>query len=351
MSKPTIERSLKFIRLLIGVSIAYVLIHITISYTGVNVWEEIIKANHFLLVFSLLFYSGSLYLSIERLNILLCIQNIQIHKWDITKLTMIGIFFSLVIPGAVSGDLIKMVYLAKQSEKKKTEAVLTIFLDRVIGMLGLMVVTAALILWYLPWINKLGSHYKYIQSAILGLGLGSIFGVLTFFLLLLQSYKKIKFTGKLYGWVHSKLPQKLLLLVDRLIVAIDLYQNNVKVILKTILLSMLIHIWLGANLFLVGRCVGESIMNLRDYMLASQVGNLIAVLPITPGGVGTRDIGAAIILKTLGAIPEMAGVIPIIMTLIIIFWRLVGGGFFIFSNFPKSKIKENIIVSKRENPL
>ena len=351
MGSAAIGRGLKFIRITIGLGLAYILIHLTINSTGANVWTEMVRANRLLLLLSLLFYSSSIYLSVERLNILLSIQNIKIGKWNITKLSMIGNFFSLIIPGGVSGDLVKMVYLAKQTKKRKAEAVLTIFLDRVIGMLGLMIVAAAIIFWFLPQIDNVDLQHQPIQSAILGLGIGSISGVLIFFLLLMQSFKKGgKKPGKIYEWIRSKLPPKIFLLVDRLIAALALYRNNRVVIVKTLLLSICIHLSLGVNLFLVGWCVGENIIRLRDYILATQIGNLIGVLPITPGGVGLRDISTALILKTQGALPEMAGVIPIVMTLIIIFWRLIGCGFFIFSNFSKSEISKGMIISKRENP-
>ena len=118
MGSAVIDRGLKFIRITIGLGLAYILIHITINSTGANVWTEMVKANRLLLLLSLLFYSSSIYLSVERLNILLSIQNIKIGKWNIIKLSMIGNFFSLIIPGGVSGDLVKMVYLAKQTKKK-----------------------------------------------------------------------------------------------------------------------------------------------------------------------------------------------------------------------------------------
>lgn len=351
MRKHIKKRTLRFIRLLTGVFIAYGLIYITINTTGANVWEEIIKANRFLLIFSLIFYGGLLYLTVERLNILLDVQNIQLLRWDLVKLTMVGNFFSLVIPGPVSGDLIKMIYLANQVESKKTESMITVFMDRVIGILGLLVVSAAMILLFLPRFGNIGTHYQYIKLAILGLGLVSIFGILIFFLLLEKSHRKSKVIGMIYKFLFRKSPKKILSFIDRIIDALELYRNSKKTILKALLLSILIHIGGGVNLFVIGRSVGEIIVNFSDYMLISQVGNLIALLPITPGGVGIRDIGAAVIMKMLGALPEMAGVIPIILTLIIIFWRLVGCGFFIVSDFSKSKVKENIIVSKRENPL
>ncbi|UCG07152.1 MAG: flippase-like domain-containing protein [Desulfobacterales bacterium] len=346
MESSKIERGIKFIKLLTGVGIAYALIHMLIRYTGADLWEEIARANRWLLLLAVLWFSGSIYFLVERLYILLRIQGIHLSRWDVARVSMISFFINIVIPGAVSGDLIKMIYVAKQAKKKEAEALLTIFWDRVIGMVGLMVVATLIILIYLPRILSLEAQYYYLQMAILTVGLGCLLGGLLFFLLLLQSYRKNSSAGRLFEWVHSKIPKKIIPIVDRLTAAINLYRNNLNVILKTLFLSVLNHFWMSTNLFLIGWCVGEHIMQLGDYILATQVGNLIAVLPITPGGIGTRDAGSALIFQALGSQMTKAGVIPVMMTFVILFWRLVGGWFFIFSKSSKVSTSESYLPSE-----
>ena len=53
-------------------------------------------------------------------------------------LGFIGNLFNLVIPGAVGGDLIKATYLA-QMEIKRTQAVASMVIDRILGLLGLFI--------------------------------------------------------------------------------------------------------------------------------------------------------------------------------------------------------------------
>jgi len=57
-----------------------------------------------------------------------------------TRLTWLGLFFSAVLPGSVTGDLVKLVY-AKDLDKKltKTYLVMSALLDRIIGLSGLFV--------------------------------------------------------------------------------------------------------------------------------------------------------------------------------------------------------------------
>ena len=51
-------------------------------------------------------------------------------------LGFIGNVFNLVIPGAVGGDLIKAAYLVRM-HVKKTQAIASMVIDRIIGLLGL----------------------------------------------------------------------------------------------------------------------------------------------------------------------------------------------------------------------
>jgi hypothetical protein len=53
-------------------------------------------------------------------------------------LGFIGSLYNLVIPGAVGGDLIKAAYLAKM-DVKRTQAIASLVIDRVIGLLGLFI--------------------------------------------------------------------------------------------------------------------------------------------------------------------------------------------------------------------
>jgi uncharacterized protein (TIRG00374 family) len=199
-------------------------------------------------------------------------------------------------------------------------------------MLGLMIVAIVLIVYYCPKIISLEDEYQYIQLAIMGVGFLSILIVIVFFLVFLKSYKNYFYSWIVYKWVTSKLPQKISTLINRIVDAFDLFKNNIKIIFKAILFSILVHIWLGANLFFVGKCVDEKMLKFSEYLLATQVSNLIAIIPITPGGIGIRDIGTASLLKIFGALPQMAGIITILMTFIIVFWRFVGCGFFIVCN-------------------
>jgi uncharacterized protein (TIRG00374 family) len=56
-------------------------------------------------------------------------------------LGLIGIVFNSAIPGAVGGDLVKAAYLGRM-QIKRTQAIASMVIDRIIGLLGLFILGA-----------------------------------------------------------------------------------------------------------------------------------------------------------------------------------------------------------------
>ncbi len=65
------------------------------------------------------------------------------------RLGLIGYYFSMFLPGSVGGDVIKAACVARE-QKRRTVAVATVLLDRVIGLIGLfcLVLVVGAILWF-----------------------------------------------------------------------------------------------------------------------------------------------------------------------------------------------------------
>ncbi|MCK5883549.1 MAG: flippase-like domain-containing protein, partial [Bacteriovoracaceae bacterium] len=67
----------------------------------------------------------------------------------ITWLTWVGIFFSTFLPGAVTGDIIKLVYARELDDHlNKTFLVTSALFDRILGMFGLLFIMGSTSLFY-----------------------------------------------------------------------------------------------------------------------------------------------------------------------------------------------------------
>ena len=105
-----------------------------------------------------------------RLVWMLGVQNVTMSYWNAFKLTYAGNFFNFALPGFFGGDLIKAYYVSRFTHQK-TEAVTTIFLDRLVGLSGLMVVATGTFL--IAW-NR--DEWQPGYRTALATGLGLIWG-------------------------------------------------------------------------------------------------------------------------------------------------------------------------------
>lgn len=125
-----------------------------------------------LLIAILLFMPVPLF-SAVRLVWMLAIQDVRLRLWNSIKLTFAGNFFNFALPGTTGGDLIKAYYVTRFTDRK-TEAVTTIFLDRVIGLLSVVLMAGVLIL-FTPNVPRVREIGMVLTVALAGLAIGAIF--------------------------------------------------------------------------------------------------------------------------------------------------------------------------------
>lgn len=63
-------------------------------------------------------------------------QDLPITPRDVARLGFIGLFFNTFLPASVGGDLVKVAYIVRE-QSRRTVAVATVVMDRVIGLAGL----------------------------------------------------------------------------------------------------------------------------------------------------------------------------------------------------------------------
>ncbi|MFN0136936.1 MAG: lysylphosphatidylglycerol synthase transmembrane domain-containing protein [Phycisphaerae bacterium] len=206
-----------------------------------------------------------------RLVWMLRVQEVSLRLWDATKLTFAGNFFNFALPGTTGGDLFKAYYVTKYTHHK-TEAVTTIFLDRVIGLLGLMIIATAMlgIAWKtVPW------DAKYRNTLAGGLSMvwcGLLVGSIVIFSTRLRSVLRL-------GAIAERLPAgQHLLRVGRATVAMRRHKT-----LLAMSVGLTIALWLlvVCSAFLMSRALGMK-GDAALYFICVPIGFLIASIPISP---------------------------------------------------------------------
>lgn len=78
-----------------------------------------------------------------RWFVLVRAQGLPIRLGETLRLAMMGYYFNIYLPGSVGGDILKAAFLARAQERR-TAAVTTVLIDRVVGLWGLAWLVALL---------------------------------------------------------------------------------------------------------------------------------------------------------------------------------------------------------------
>jgi uncharacterized protein (TIRG00374 family) len=258
-----------------------------------------------------------------RWQILLRVQGVHLSWWRLYGLLMVGLFFSLFIPGGTGGDLIKGYYLLKEAPVgQKTSAALSVVMDRLLGLIGVGVLTVVITALRWDWLtsNPVAKNCVYSVLAILGVCVAGI--------LLAGLVSSLRL-------VHA-LPERMpgrnfLATVSG---AYALYARAWLATLCAIFISILAHGAHYATFWFATKSIEDSgprKPTALELFSALPVIEGVAALPITPGGLGTRETLFDEMLTPLADLEQgVAPAISVLGYLCIAFWGVVGGIFYMF---------------------
>lgn len=258
--------------------------------------------------------------AVVRWKILMDVQDLRLGWKRLTDLTMIGLFFNILMPGGTGGDVVKIFYLIKETPGKKGAAMLAAVMDRVLGLMAMMTLGGIMIALRYDWLTATKA-----TSGLLLLLLG-VFGSALSFLI-------ISLVVTMMGWVN-KLPERMPMrqhVVD-LCAAYSLYGRAWKATLAAFLVSIPVHLCSFAVFYCVARSI-SSISDkvfLWDFLTITPIVNTLSAMPTSLGGVGVREGLFVQFLGLCGIDTGMATVISLMGYGVIFFWGLVGGIFYLF---------------------
>lgn len=89
--------------------------------------------------------------------------------WGAVRLGFIGLFFNNVMPGLTGGDIVKAIYLTREHPKQRTGAVVSVVVDRIIGIIALTLIAAVVIPFDLDrYAGAALPTYGFLLAAIVG---------------------------------------------------------------------------------------------------------------------------------------------------------------------------------------
>lgn len=286
------------------------------------------------LIPAMIFYGSHMVTCSWRWQRLARMLDVELPFIEALSLTMQGYFFSLVIPGgALGGDVVKMGVISKRSASgSKMEGAFTVLMDRIVGMISLFTLTLVLLGPAVPLLMKIHWGRLPVDARlnillVAGVALLCLAGLgascVIFFHRSVQRIPGVKFLmDKAERFGHGA--------VSRLTAAADVYAGHWKeLIFLTLVTTFFVHLMTVTPLFFLfeGLRLHYSFF---DVIVAVLIGNIAGLIPISPGGVGIRDLVTITILVAGGVAAGDAKIVQLLATAIMIVFSLAGGLFFIF---------------------
>jgi len=246
-----------------------------------------------------------------RWMILLRVQEITVSFSRALRIILSGLFFNLFLLGSTGGDVIKIFFIMRETPDKKAGALLSVFIDRVVGVLALAIVSAVVILarWGELWNSaRMG---VLTVALILGGSLGFIFAA--------WLVDRLNLTSKLPHWLpmHDKMVEAA--------AAFSQYAKAGGAVGKAFLLSLPAHLLIFSTFYFAAKAFGAG-LSLIGVFCVMPIVSTVTALPISLGGAGVREGLFITLLGALYATPkEIAMSISISGFLMVVFWSLTGG--------------------------
>jgi uncharacterized membrane protein YbhN (UPF0104 family) len=235
----------------------------------------------------------------------------------------IGSYFNLVLPTSVGGDVVRAFYLCGGTNGRMP-AFLSVFLDRLSGLLVLLVLACMAVLLspvpleaWIPW-----SVWGMTASAALGI-------------LVLPLAAR---------WFRLGAYR-----VQQIETAMSLLRRP-RVFLGTTLLSAFVQAGNVVIVWMIGLAIQADVPASFYWILVPMV-SLLTMLPISINGTGVREVSMVVLLAPLGISRGLAVSLSLLWFAVFATFSLAGGVVYLFGRFPKPASRAGVSAEVADGSL
>ena len=236
-----------------------------------------IERGHFWIVLGLIAIQGIL-ATVRWRALLEIYSKHKLGLFSIIKISWIGLFFNNFLPGAVTGDFIKLIYIRDLDKSlSKTYLVTSVLMDRIFGLVGLLCIMGVASLLYYGEITSITPQVKKLVHFNLFLFTGAIFFLAGLFAPARWQEKLSQLAGQI------PLVGKTLSRVYKQICTIG---KNKNVIAKSMLLSISSQLICCFAFYLIGSPFYPVDIPLGYIFSLIPLGLITVAIPVAPAGIG-----------------------------------------------------------------
>ena len=220
-----------------------------------DVVQTLKKSDPLYIFLAVLFFVLSKILSAFRTNLFFHQIGVKLTQWSNLKLSLLGMFYNLFLPGGVGGDAYKGYLIQKEYQPGTKKVVSSILLDRLNGMLLLFVYACVLAL-----------------------------------------LSKNEFFQSFYWLITTAIPLSVVVfwLVNK-----TFFPYTLPIFWKAVGFSALVQLSQLVSILFILKSLSIS-LDTVEYLFVFLISSIVSVIPLTIGGIGSREVTFLYGAKWLG---------------------------------------------------
>jgi len=268
---PLAAAAKKYIWNLLKISLAAGLIFYLVRQQHIDVealWKSLTGPQIFLYGFiGLILHAIVTY----RLQLVLKLANISCDYRHLLKFNFIGVFFNYSLPGSVSGDIIKGVFMARHCEITKARALSAAFIDRLFALYSVLIGSVLALLMGSSWQDS------YTLDFIAGIMVLAL-AVATLVIFILSRASR---APRFLAWAESS--RFLRGLRENVLVMLRAPKLFASVVLVS-LVGQSLYVFLF--MLICDHLAGGTFASYLVHFFVQSVGLILVAVPISPAGIG-----------------------------------------------------------------
>ncbi len=238
------KRTKSILSFILKLSLTIVAFYLTFRNIEIEEVKKVfVEINYVYIFISIALFLMAKYLEAYRQNIYYKDVNIQLTNWENFKLYLLGMFYSLFLPGGIGGDAYRVYWIKSKTTIDLKEIIRATLVNRINGLFVLICILTGSV-----FLISLEFQYKDIIPFL------TIVWIIGFYLFI-----------KLF------------------------FKNHLNSSFKTSIASFFVHFVQTLSVILILYAIGIS-SGLFDYWYIFMVSNIAVVLPISIGGFGVREL-------------------------------------------------------------
>lgn len=282
-----------------------------------ELWQRLTEIRPGPLLASLFFMGMTIVLGLIRWRQVLQVQGLHLSLARTAEISLVAHFFNSFLLGSTGGDLLKAYYAARETHHKKTEAVVTVVVDRLMGLFAMLFFACVMMIPNFQLLGSTPALAVFAWLILLMMALCGLVVALSFWSGLSRTLPKAR------DWMR-RLPKGDLL--ERALNASRRFGREPFVLARIFGLSMALNVFCVLQILALARGLNVTIPVVALFVIVPMIVCLSAV-PISPSGLGVRE-NLYVLMLGAGAL-QVGATAALSISLLAyagsLFWSVVGG--------------------------